>query len=312
MKKFLSSFAVALAVFLVLTFIGNLYVPNPLHHMYLNPDSTVNTDFLDLEDMNNLHWYASTFTTYVNGAASERTTLHRGLEYCDFLYTRPGEKFRWEIITGGNIEKQIAPNKTISQRDCFHHNLLTFDDNEFYTFTYRTLDENSRWSEIKVRTLGAMDTPNQELLHTLTFQYYDDGTLARQTQTWPDGTVFYRLYSYTDGKLTGIEDFDGNDTLLDYAVYTYDGNTQTRVDYTASGEQTGSSTLRSDLFGRPQTRKNFDTDGNLISKLTYNYSIFQYFLSPYGICYFIIILSFSIFIGNELTINLKKEKEKKS
>ena len=84
------------------------------------------------------------------------------------------------------------------------------------------------------------------------------------------------------------------------------------MDYTASGEQTGSSTLRSDLFGRPQTRKNFDTDGNLISKLTYNYSIFQYFLSPYGICYFIIILSFSIFIGNELTINLKKEKEKKS
>lgn len=310
-KRFTAACAIALVLFLILTFIGNFFVPNPLHHMYLNPDSTVNTDFLDPEDWNNHQWYASTYTTYASGTVSEKTTMRRGLEDCNFLYTRLGEDFRWEIITGGNVAQDIAPNETVIHRDCFRHSLLTWNDDEFYTYTTRTLDENAKWSKIEVTTLGAMGTEEDVLVHTLSFQYNDDGTLNRQTQTLPDGTVFYRLYTYTNGKLTGHEDYDGSDALLSYAVYSYDGNTETRNYYSASGEPTGTTALRTDLFGRPQTRKTFDTEGNLTSKLTYNYLIFQYFLSPYGICYFIIILCFSIFIGYEFTLKMKKTKEKK-
>lgn len=310
MKRTVAGICIALAVILLLTMVGTLFVPQPYLHMQLNPDGSVNNTFLEPEDLYDSSWYASTYTTYDKGEKTGSYTLRRGLsEYTITKTDADGNRQRY-TMSARTSDDQSDTQYRASVRTYLKHSTF-FRDSTPYTYTSLAFDSEDNCYAIHVVTLGAFDTKEEEKVHSLQILYNEDGTISRQTRTLEDESYSYLLYSYTDGKLSKIEEFDQGDILLGYTEYTHDGSTRSGTQYTADGTVVGRSVLRTNLFGNPRSLEAYDEAGALTSKLTYRYSPFQYYLSSYGFIYGIIVILFAAFIAVEFTVNIEKRKKKK-
>jgi hypothetical protein len=96
-------------------------------------------------------------------------------------------------------------------------------------YAYNTYEYNTSGQLIKVTNYNAnLNSPTGYIiLKIYTYQYSDDGKKTKETIGYPMiNSSEYNLFSYTDGRLSKVENYGNSNTLVNYTVYEYDGSGQ--------------------------------------------------------------------------------------
>lgn len=297
MKAILKGVSVFFVVLLALLILLSLCVRPSYLALRYNPDATVKTDYIDLDDLNKDRWTSVTQTNYENGNIESETRFEKYLvNSYSISHSQFGNMSNQWILTGdtsGYNHYDYAEGYDPAKEKV---------DDEFSEFLYirceRTLNGASDVDSVLTISGQAWGADN-ELLNFIRIQYGEDGKVEKQTQYLLDNTVVgYRLYNYdANGNLIKTEDYDSNSILIGYNEYEHGNRVMINREYNINGAVAGYTETQYDLLGRISNRVAYNEIGEIKSNECYHYNPFEVYHSIIGYIALAIIVLLSATMG---------------
>lgn len=297
MKAVLKGFSVFFAVLIVLLMLFSLCIRPGYLALRYNPDATVKTDYIELDDLKKDRWTSVTQTSYDNGNIESETRFEKYLvNSYSISHSQFGDMNTQWILTGdtsGYNHYDYAEGYDPAKEKV---------DDEFSEFLYirceRTLNGAGDVDSVLTISGQAWGADN-ELLNFIRIQYGEDGKVEKQTQYLLDNTVVgYRLYDYdANGNLIKTEDYDDNSVLIGYNEYEHGNRVMINREYNIDGAVVGYTETQYDLFGRIANRVAYNENDEIKSNECYNYNPFEVYNSIIGYIALAIMVLLSATIG---------------
>ncbi len=258
----------------------------------INPDFTINTDFVDPDSLKNASWSTMEQISYEDGKQISSTIFKRKL-FGDYSVTH--QALDSQTLLTGSVEGKYS-----------RHEYLELDDTpQLYLRSHYSYD-----SAGQVDYLYVSNDETDTLLNMIRLERLDNDYLLKQLQTAEDGTVLkYRTYDYTNDRIEKTHDYNAEDELLSYALYSYSNNSLTIEEHTANDVLIGIRTQRFDVFGRISHQERYDASGILLSHEVYHYRIWELYCGTTGIIFFAIILCLAALAGVTTWEHLDNKKD---
>ena len=291
-KAHRKSLLFAILVFSVISIVSCAFVISQMSDDYIllryNTDFSVNTGFIEPEVLIHDKWTSIDQITYEHGEPVSTTKfVHTLYDNYAVTHTYDGEVTR--II--GTSTSPVSPKDYLGSK---HYANL-------YVRSQNSIDLIDRIDTIAIYSETAYGDSNQEL-NFIKLEYFERGNLInRQTRlkngyTSEESVISSRGYGHRNGQISGWKEWDSEGTLLSYAEYAYDGNTQIVSTYHADGTLIGTR-LSEYTLGHLRWREFFNASGEMVSREVYHYRVWELFGSPEGVITLFIILSFAATIS---------------
>ncbi len=288
--------SIVIVVVLLLIFSG--FMNNTYVFLRINPDFTINTQYVDLDFLTKDTWTSMEQTSFENGVITSSTRFEKSLfsEYSvihsesgnphqriALIGHAPGDFSRYEYVEGYDRNKEIV------------------DENDsaflYVKGSYTVNDAGNIDSFYSVS--GPAYQNAGEMLKLIRVEYDTEQNIQRQTAHLQDNTlVGYRHFYYDDqGNVVKSEDYSDNGELHAYAEYIYDTQKKTVTHYTPQGDVRERITTEYDILGRIQMRSVYDSTDNLIGAEEYHYRFWELYQSVPGYIILFIVLSLAATVG---------------
>lgn len=291
-KAHRKSLLFAILVFSVISIVSCAFVISQRSDDYIlmryNPDFSVNTGFIEPEVLIHDKWTSMEQITYEHGEPVGSTEFKHTL-YDNYSVTRTNNGEVTRII--GNA---ISPTSQKDYLGSKHYANL-------YIRTKNSIDLIDRIDILAIYSETAYGDSDQELNYIQLDYFERSNVINRQTrlingQTTEETVTSSRGYGHRNGQISGWKEWDSEGTLVSYAEYVYDGNTQIVSTYHADGTLIGTR-LSEYTFGHLRWREYYDASGEMVSREVYHYRVWELFGSLEGFITLFIILSIAATIS---------------
>lgn len=223
-------------------------------HSRYDLDGGLRSGFLEERELADGGWYGYTHTDYMTGTTVTVERTQKG-------YTVNGE-FR-SSSSGGGVH-HLSPGQAVSS-DLYLERSSSggITRGEYYH------DETGKLSELVLSEIADYAGRGEEFLR-LAF-IWEDGALAQQRLTRPDGTSLVRTYGEN-----GTETRDDSGTLVEYTVIS--GASEARYD--AEGNLLDTTVTARTEEGVVRSIEVYDPAGTLLSRTEFDYDQIGFLLRP--------------------------------
>lgn len=253
------------------------------------PDLSVNTGYIDLQQLEKETWTSMEYTGWQDGRQTGSVRFQKAFfnRYTASGTDADGHPLSLEGWVSRGLQSQwqyTRGGESITLESNFSRDLLG------RTNQIRMLERQGKSS----RSLRYLELVYSDVKADILLRQVSGGAQGQE--------LGWRSIDQADAgygmQVTGTRDYDADGQLLGYAVYSYDQAVRCTVEeFDAADTLLGSSVTWYDWFGRIQRREHYDADGQLTGREVYHYRFWERYASWQGLAVLVVSLGLSATFG---------------